>query len=132
MATISDDSSAVYPMLVDALLRIGDAQAALDMIADSPEAWPSADARLRRVATAQAMLGQFDPALEALNGLLQRSPNDTDLLFVAIQVLYRQHLSRPLEPADKKRFEAYAQRYEDVKGSELALVQTWRKYVARQ
>ena len=132
MATISDDSAAVYPMLVDALLRIGDAQAALDMIADSPEAWPSADARLRRVATAQAMLGQFDPALEALNGLLQRSPNDTDLLFVAIQVLYRQHLSRPLEPADKKRFEAYAQRYEDVKGSELALVQTWRKYVARQ
>jgi len=54
MATISDDGAAVYPMLVDALLRIGDAQGALDMIAESPEAWPTTDARMRRVATAQA------------------------------------------------------------------------------
>lgn len=131
MATIGDDSTAVYPLLVDALLRIGDAQAALDMIAEAPDTWPSADARLRRVATAQAMLGQFEASLEALNGLLQRSPGDTDLLFVALQVLYRQHLARPLEPAGRKLFEAYAQRYADVNGAEAALVQTWRKYVMR-
>jgi VWFA-related protein len=132
MATIGDDSAAVYPMLVDALLRIGDAQGALDMIADAPEAWPSADVRLRRVATAQAMLGQFDPALEALTGLLQRHPNDADLLFVAIQVMYRQHLSRPLDDAAKRRFDAYAQRYEDVNGTESAIVRTWRKYISQQ
>jgi tetratricopeptide (TPR) repeat protein len=131
MATIGDDSDAVYPLLVDALLRVGDAQGALDMIAEAPEAWSAPDARLRRVATAQAMLGQFDPALDALTGLLERSPDDADLLFVAIQVLYRQHLSRPLEPAGKQRFEAYAQRYEAVRGPEQALVETWRKYVAR-
>jgi VWFA-related protein len=131
MATIGDDSDAVYPLLVDALLRIGDAQGALDMIAEAPEAWASPDARMRRVATAQAMLGQFDPALESLTGLLQRSPNDTDLLFVAIQVMYRQHLARPLDEAGRKRFDAYAQRYEEVNGPELALVQTWRRFVAR-
>src|SRR5690606_15067114 len=125
MATISDHSDAVYPMLVDALLRIGDAQGALDMIAEAPEAWLTDDARLRRVVTAQAMLGQFGPALETLNGLLQRSPNDVDLLFVAIQVLYRQHLSRPLEPVDRKRFDEYTQRYADAKGPDAALVQTW-------
>ena len=131
MATISDDSAAVYPMLVDALLRIGDAQGALDMIAESPEAWASGDARLRRVATAQAMLGQFEPALEALTALLQRSADDQDLLFVAIQVLYRQHLARPLEPADRARFDEYAQRYLESKGPETPLVQTWRRYVMR-
>jgi hypothetical protein len=131
MATIREDSEAVYPMLVDALLRIGDAQGALDMIAEAPEAWPSDEARLRRVATSQAMLGQFGPALETLTGLLQRAPDDTDLLFVAIQVLYRQHLARPLEPADRKRFDDYSQRYLDAKGSEGALVQTWRRYVMR-
>jgi tetratricopeptide (TPR) repeat protein len=131
MATIGDDSTAVYPMLVDALLRIGDAQGALDMVAEAPDAWPSADDRLRRVATAQAMLGQFEPALEALTGLLQRKPTDPDLLFVAIQVMYRQHLARPLEPALKSRFDAYAERYLDVKGPETALVQTWRRYVMR-
>ena len=131
MATISDDSTAVYPMMVDAMLRIGDAQGALEMIAEAPQAWTSDDARLRRVATAQAMLGQFAPALETLTALLQRQPNDADLLFVAIQVLYRQHLSRSLEPSDRKRFDAYAQRYEDVKGPETALVQTWRRFVNR-
>jgi tetratricopeptide (TPR) repeat protein len=131
MATISDDSSAVYPMLVDALLRIGDSQGALDMIAEAPEAWPTNDARLRRVVTAQAMLGQFEPALDALTGLLERSPDDPDLLFVAIQVLYRQHLARPLEPGHRKRFDAYTQRYLDAKGPESPLVQTWRRYVLR-
>ena len=131
LATISDDSAAVYPMLVDALLRIGDSQGALDMIAEAPEAWPTTDARLRRVATAQAMLGQFEPALEALTGLLQRSPDDQDLLFVAIQVLYRQHLARPLEPAARKRFDEYTQRYLESKGQESPLVQTWRRYVMR-
>ena len=131
MATISDDSTAVYPMLVDALLRIGDAQGALDMIAEAPEAWPSNEARLRRVATAQAMLGQFDPALEALTGLLDRQPNDTDLLFVAIQVFYRQHLARPLDAAARKRFDAYTQRYLDANGPDAPLVQTWRRYVMR-
>ena len=129
MATISDDARAVYPMLVDALLRIGDAQGALDMIADSPEAWPTSDARLRRVATAQAMLGQFDPALDALTGLLEHDATDPDLLFVTLQVLYRQHLSRPLEAADKKRFDDYAQRYLDSNGPDAALVETWRRYV---
>jgi tetratricopeptide (TPR) repeat protein len=131
MATIGDDSAAVYPMLVDALLRIGDAQGALDMIAEAPQAWPTDDARLKRVATAQAMLGQFGPALEALNALLQRAPSDPDLLFVAIQVLYRQHLARPLEPADRQRFDTYAQRYADAKGPDAALVQTWRRFVMR-
>jgi hypothetical protein len=131
MATISDDSAAVYPMLVDALLRIGDPQGALDIIAESPEAWPTTDARLRRVATAQAMLGQFEPALEALTSLLERNPDDQDLLFVAIQVLYRQHLARPLEPTARKHFDQYTQRYLDVKGPESPLVQTWRRYVMR-
>jgi hypothetical protein len=101
------------------------------MIAEAPEAWPTNDARLRRVVTAQAMLGQFEPALDALTGLLERSPDDQDLLFVAIQVLYRQHLARPLEPGHRKRFDAYTQRYLDAKGPESPLVQTWRRYVMR-
>jgi VWFA-related protein len=131
LATISDESASVYPMLVDALLRIGDAQGALDMVAEAPQAWSSDEARLRRVATAQAMLGQFAPALEALTALLDRQPNDSDLLFVAIQVLYRQHLARPLEAAEKKRFDTYTQRYLEAKGPDAALVETWRKYVMR-
>jgi VWFA-related protein len=131
MSTLGDGSEAVYPMLVDALLRIGDAQAALEMIAEAPGAWPSDDARLRRVATAQAMLGQFGPALDVLNGLLQRRADDVDLLFVAVQVLYRQHLARALPAEEKKRFDDYARRYVDAGGAQAPLVTTWRKYVMK-
>jgi hypothetical protein len=131
MSTLGDSSEAVYPMLVDALLRIGDAQAALEMIAEAPGAWASDDARLRRVATAQAMLGQFGPALDVLNGLLQRRADDVDLLFVAVQVLYRQHLARPLPAEERKRFDDYARRYVDAGGAQAPLVTTWRKYVMK-
>jgi hypothetical protein len=61
--------------------------------------------------------------------MLERAPNDVDLLFVAVQVLYRQHLSRPLAAAERTRFDQYAKRYLDAKGPDTALVQTWRKYV---
>jgi hypothetical protein len=131
MSLIGDGGKAAYPLLVDALLRIGDAQAALDLIAEEPDAWADDDARLRRVATAQAMLGQYAPALETLNQLLQRRASDLDLLFVAIQVLYRQHLARPLSADDRARFDNYSKAYLDTKGPEAALVDTWRKYVMR-
>ena len=121
----------VYPMLVDATLRIGDGQGALELIAEAPEAWPSDEARLRRVATAQAMLGQFEPALETLHALLARRMEDTDLLFVALQVMYRQHLSRELPAADRTRFDDYSKRYIEARGAEAALVETWRRYVLR-
>jgi tetratricopeptide (TPR) repeat protein len=131
MATIGAESDAVYPMLVDAMLRVGDAQGALDMIDEAPDAWPSEHERLRRVATAHAMLGQFEPALQTLTELLEADSKDSDLLFVAIQVLYRQHLARPLDADDRKRFESYAQRYVEGRGADAALVQTWRRFVAQ-
>jgi VWFA-related protein len=129
MSLIAEGSKPAYPMLVDALLRVGDGQAALDMIAEAPDAWPTADARLRRVATAQAMLGQFEPALETLTALLQRQSGDLDLLFVAIQVLYRQHLARPLTAEHRARFDEYSKAYLARSGPEAALVATWRRYV---
>ena len=101
------------------------------MIAEAPDAWPSDEARLRRVATAQAMLGQFEPALETLHALLARRAEDTDLLFVAIQVLYRQHLTRALSAEDRTRFDDYCKRYTAAHGPEAALVETWRRYVLR-
>ena len=120
-----------YPMLVDATLRIGDGQGALELIAEAPDAWPSDEARLRRVATAQAMLGQFEPALATLHALLAGGAADTDLLFVALQVMYRQHLTRELSAEDRTRFDDYSKRYTAAHGSEAALVETWRRYVFR-
>jgi VWFA-related protein len=131
MSLLGDANEAVYPPLVDALLRIGDAQGALELIAEAPNAWPSADARLRRVATAQAMLGQFALALETIPGLLQKNPTDLDLLFIAVQVMYTQHGERPLSPGERQRFDDYSARYIAGNGPEKALIETWRKFVLR-
>lgn len=129
--SLLNGGTAVYPMLVDATLRLGDAQQALELIAEAPDAWPGDEARLRRVATAQAMLGQFGPALETLNALLSRREDDLDLLFVTVQVLYRQHLTRPLAQEDRTRFDTYTRTYLDGRGPDAALVERWRKYVLR-
>jgi VWFA-related protein len=131
MSLLGDANTEVYPHLVDALLRVGDAQGALEMIAEAPDAWPSDEARLRRVVTAQAMLGQFTPALETLPALLQKQPDDVDLLFIAVQVLYKQHGERALSPGERQRFDEYTARYIAAGGAEKALVETWRKYVLR-
>jgi VWFA-related protein len=131
MSIIGDGGAAAYPLLVDGLLRIGDGQAAIDLIAEAPDAWPSDRARRRRVATAQAMIGQFEPALEILHALLTEQPNDVDLLYVTLQVLYRQHLARPLDAAERTRFGQYADRYAAAGGPEAALVNTWRRFVER-
>lgn len=131
MSIIGDGGGAAYPLLVDGLLRIGDGQAALDHIAEAPDAWPSDRARRRRVAIAQAMIGQFEPALETLHALLAEQPNDVDLLYVALQVLYRHHLARPLDDDRRTRFYEYADRYTAAGGPDAALIDTWRRFVAR-
>ena len=129
MATIGENSEAVYPLLVDAMLRVGDAKRALDTIVEMPEAWPDDDSRLQRIATAQAMLGEFEPALKTLSELLDRRRDDQEVLFLAIQVFYRLHQAKALPAADRTRFDEYSKRYLDAKGPDSALVQTWRRFV---
>jgi tetratricopeptide (TPR) repeat protein len=131
MSLIGEGGDRAYPVLVDALLRTGDAQGALDLIAEAPEAWPSDDARHRRVAIAQAMLGQYGLALDGTNALLDRTPDDVDLLFVALQVLYRRHAESPLAGPDKQRFADYAARYEREHGPHAALVASWLRQIVK-
>jgi VWFA-related protein len=131
MALIGEGGDRAYPVLVDAHLRLGNAQAALDLIDEAPDAWPTGEARQRRVAIAQAMLGRYAPALETVSALLDSQPDDADLLFVALQVMYRQHTETPLAGADKERFAAYAERYLRRDGPQAALVTSWQRQINR-
>jgi VWFA-related protein len=131
MSLLSDGGAAAYPVLVDALLRLGDGPKAFEFLEEAPDAWPDADSRLRREAIVQAMLGRYPEAVTGLTSLLTRHPDDLDLLFVAIQVLYRRHLESPLSEADQAVFLDYTSRYEKAAGPQIALVDAWRRYVAR-
>lgn len=132
MALLSENPGAVYPLLVDALLRVGDGRQAADVLAEAPAAWPDERERLRREATADAMLGDFTSALPKLDDLLaeNRDP-DPGLLFITIQVLYRLHAEDGLDSAHRARFAQYVGQYEKIKGPDLALVQTWKRFVLK-
>ncbi len=133
MALLSENPGAVYPALVDALLRLGDGRQAVDLIEEAPSAWASDSERLRREATALAMLGDYSGSLPKLIDLLDNTKNDDQpLLFIAIQVLYRMHVQdKGLSPDNLARFRSYVERHQKLGGPDRAIVETWRRFVLR-
>jgi len=133
MALLSENPGAVYPALVDALLRMGDGRQAVDLIEEAPSAWASDSERIRREATALAMLGDYSGSLPKLIDLLDHTRNDDQpLLFIAIQVLYRMHTQdKGLSPDNLARFRSYVERHQKLGGPDRAIVETWRRFVLR-
>jgi hypothetical protein len=73
------------------------------------------------------------PALEKLHGLLERRRDDMDLLYLALQVMYRlRQETGTLADADRDRFIDYAARYTAGRGPQAALVSTWLKFVQKR
>jgi hypothetical protein len=133
IALLSAAADNVYPVLVDALLRLGDGLQALAFIDEAPGAWEDSDARDERQATAEAMTGSYVPALERLNQLLERKPDDRRLLYLALQVMYRMRQEiGPLNDENRARFADYASRYAKAGGPNAALVASWQKYIERR
>ena len=131
MALLSENPGAVYPVLVDALLRIGDGRQALEVLEEAPSAWEDDNARLRREAIALAMIGDFSGALPKLKDQLDNTRNDDQpLLFVALQVLFRMHQQdKSLSPDNLAKFRNYVERHQKLGGPDRALVETWRRAV---
>ena len=133
MALLSENPGAVYPVLVDALLRLGDGQQAVDLIEEAPSAWASDIDRLRREATGLAMIGDYHGSLPKLVDLLDTTKNDDQpLLFIAIQVLYHLHVEdKGLSEGNLARFRNYVERHQALGGPDRAIVETWRRFVQR-
>jgi len=131
MALLSENPGAVYPALVDALLRTGDGRQALDVIEEAPDAWPNDDERLKREAIALAMVGDYSGALPKLKDQLDNTKNDDQpMLFVAIQVLYKMfQQDKSLSPDNLQRFRSYVERHQKLGGPDRSIVETWRRAV---
>ena len=130
MALLSENPGAVYPVLVDAVLRLGDGRQAIDLIDEAASAWPDDRQRLRREATALAMIGDFGEALPRLVELIGTRNDDQPLLFVAIQVMYKIHLEQGgLDAENQALFGSFVERHQKLGGPDAALVETWRRYV---
>jgi tetratricopeptide (TPR) repeat protein len=131
MALLSENPGAVYPNLVDALLRTGDGRGALDVLEEAPTAWASDDERLKREAIALAMVGDYSGALPKLKDQLDNSRvDDQPMLFVAIQVLYKMHQQdKSLSADNMQHFRDYVERHQKLGGPNRAIVETWRRAV---
>ena len=131
MALLSENPGAVYPALVDALLRTGDGRGALDVIEEAPDAWDNDDDRLKREAIALAMVGDYSGALPKLKDQLDNTKNDDQtMLFVAIQVLFKMHQQdKSLSPDNLQRFREYVDRHQKLGGPNKPIVETWRRAV---
>ena len=133
MALLSENPAAVYPALVDALLRSGDGRQALEILEEAPSAWENDNERLRRQAVAFAMVGDYASALPLLKDQLDNTKNDDQpLLFVAIQVLYKMHQQdKSLSPDNTERFRTYVERHQKLGGPDRTIVEAWRRAVLR-
>jgi tetratricopeptide (TPR) repeat protein len=131
MALLSENPGAVYPALVDALLRTGDGRGALDVIDEAPQAWENDDDRLKREAIARAMVGDYSGALPMLKDQLDNTRNDDQtMLFVAIQVLFKMHQQdKGLSPDNIEKFRNYVERHQKLGGPNKSIVETWRRAV---
>jgi hypothetical protein len=131
MALLSENPGAVYPALVDALLRTGDGRGALDVIEEAPAAWENDNDRLKREAIALAMIGDYSGALPKLKDQLDNTRNeDQTMLFVAIQVLFKMHQQdKSLSPDNTQKFRDYVDRHQKLGGPNKAIVETWRRAV---
>jgi len=131
MALLSENPGAVYPVLVDALLRTGDGRTALDILDEAPQAWANENERLKREAIALAMVGDYSGALPKLKDQLDNTKNDDQpMLFVAIQVLYKMYQQdKSLSPDNLDHFRSYVERHQKLGGPDRAIVETWRRAV---
>jgi tetratricopeptide (TPR) repeat protein len=120
----------VYPVLIDGLLRIGDSEQALEFLKEAEPTFTDRMEYVRRLAQAYALAGRYDDARPLADEYLAAHPDDTDMLFLALHLLYERHASGDtLSAEDIARFTAYAGRYESRNGVQILIVRGWKKAV---
>lgn len=126
------DARIIFDVLADALLRLQDGAQAMAILTEARGRWPDDDAFLPRVAAAHALLQQRGPAIETLVPYIERHPADTDVLALAVRLLYDAHASGAAasSPArDRELAAKFAGLYRAAKGAEAALVDQWAAFV---
>jgi hypothetical protein len=122
------DTVALHMLLVDAFLRQGRGDLALQTIAGARERWPADEGLKRRFVVASLMARKFAEGFEALDELIERGAEDEPSLALALLVLYEAFVQgRPVEgvDTDRARMVRLADAYRARGGPSLALVETW-------
>ena len=92
---IDDDASPeIFALVADGYLRMGDAEAAADILVEAGTKWPEDDRFIVRSALARAAAGHPDEALTALMPAVERT-TDAELLTLAVRLAIADVARRP-------------------------------------
>ena len=119
----------IYPVLIDGLLRLGEAGDALEFLKEAEPTFADRSEYTRRLAQAYALAARYGEARPLAHEYLAAHPGDLDMLFLAMHLIYEGHAGGGLadEAAELARFKEYAARYEAGEGPQALVVQGWRK-----
>jgi hypothetical protein len=122
-------TAALYEQIVDAQLRIGDGEAALETLAEGDLQWSDRAGFDRRRGLALALLDRHREALPLLEAAAADPSVDPEVIFFVLQAMHVGRTAGWLDasPGTKARFEQYLERYTSQKGSQAAAAKAWRK-----
>ena len=124
----------IYTLLGDAFVRLREFDAALDILNEASKLWPGNEQVQLRLGTAYALAARPVDAVRALDPYLAQHPDDQERLFIALRAIYEVRStgqSIGTVDEDRKRFERYATAYAAAGGTQMLLVEQWRKFINR-
>jgi VWFA-related protein len=122
------ENRTLHTLLAEALLRDGRGDVAFQVLDDARSRWPDDRDIERRHAIAAIAMGRYLEGLEAVDDLLAAGADDTQLLELALLVLYEAFSNGApvLTPEDDRaRMTRFADAYRGRGGPSLALVERW-------
>jgi VWFA-related protein len=124
----------IFTLLGDALLRLREVDQALVILNAAAQEWPDNQDVQVRIGSALAMSGKRAEALQKIEPYLDSHPEDTERHFVGLRLLYQARADgKPIKSTNEDRalFTKWAAAYAAAKGPQLALVEQWRKAMAK-
>jgi VWFA-related protein len=124
----------IYTLLGDAFLRLRQFDAALDILREASSLWPASEQVQLRLGTAYALASKPVEAVRALDSYLAQHPEDHERLLIALRGIYEARStgqSIGTADEDRRRFERYAAAYVAAGGAQQAIVEQWRRFIAR-
>ncbi len=128
------DARIIYDVLTDALLRLGDASQAIEILTEARGRWPDDAAWLPRLAAAQATLQRRDEALSTLATYLNSHQSDAEASALAIRLIYDAHAAgRKVASSafDRALAMKYGAMYKAAGGTNQALIDRWVAFIAK-
>lgn len=127
-----DTSPEIFQLLVDGYLRLGDTDAAIDIVEEAAQKWPDDYRFVIRSTLARAATGDLRDAFERLRPWLDRPDVDADALDLALRLALADLASRP--PGNRAdavaNLRSLTLRFEDARRPVPLLAQRWLTYLS--